>query len=151
MQELQLNRGLTTGRLDARFSGPTYDLIDSAATYDPQEAAITGAFVAAFNMYMREDLKFNQDRPYHVFADFKNDHWDWKHEGSGYGYFPGAPSVVLDLANAIITNPKLQVQMQDVITTSPLPSSNLNMPSIILACPKISRKIFNTNFTKLVT
>jgi carboxypeptidase C (cathepsin A) len=113
MQELQLNRGLTTGRLDARFSGPTYDLIDSAASYDPQEAAITGAFVAAFNMYMREDLKFNQDRAYHIFAGFKDNHWDWKHEGSGYGYFPGAPSVMLDLANAIITNPKLQVQMED--------------------------------------
>ncbi|MGB2666910.1 MAG: hypothetical protein WAK48_23100 [Candidatus Acidiferrum sp.] len=112
MQELQLSRGLTTGRLDARFSGPTYDLIDSSASYDPQSAAITGAFVAAFNMYLRDDLKFTQDRPYHVFAGFKNNHWDWKHEG-GYGYFPGAPSVMLDLASAIITNPKLQVQMED--------------------------------------
>jgi carboxypeptidase C (cathepsin A) len=112
MQELQLSRGLTTGRLDARYSGPTYDLIDSSASYDPQSAAITGAFVAAFNMYLRDDLKFTQDRPYHVFAEFKNNHWDWKHEG-GYGYFPGAPSVMLDLASAIITNPKLQVQMED--------------------------------------
>ena len=112
MQQLQLSRGLTTGRLDARFSGPTYDLIDSSASYDPQSAAITGAFVAAFNTYLRDDLKFTQDRPYHVFADFKNDRWDWKHEG-GYGDFPGAPSVMLDLASAIITNPRLQVQMED--------------------------------------
>jgi carboxypeptidase C (cathepsin A) len=113
MQELQLSRGLTTGRLDARFSGPTYDLIDSAADYDPQSTAITGAFVAAFNMYLRDELKFGQDKPYHLFADFKDNHWDWKHHNAGPSFFPGSPNVMLDLANAIITNPKLQVEMED--------------------------------------
>jgi carboxypeptidase C (cathepsin A) len=113
MQELQINRGLTTGRLDARFSGPTIDLIDASATYDPQEAAITGAFVAAFHTYLRDDLKFSQDRPYHVFADFGNNHWDWKHQAPGPEFFPGSPNVMPDLANAFITNPKLQVQMED--------------------------------------
>ena len=112
-QELQLNRGLTTGRLDARFSGPTYDLIDSSASYDPQEAAITGAFVAAFNLYLRQDLKFGQDRAYHVFADFGNNHWDWHHHAPGEQYFPGSPNVMPDLASAFIINPKLQVQMED--------------------------------------
>jgi carboxypeptidase C (cathepsin A) len=112
-QELQLNRGLTTGRLDARFSGPTYDLIDSSASYDPQEAAITGAFVAAFNLYLRQDLKFGQDRAYHVFADFGNNHWDWHHHAPGAEGFPGSPNVMPDLANAFIINPKLQVQMED--------------------------------------
>jgi carboxypeptidase C (cathepsin A) len=113
MQELQLSRGLTTGRLDARFSGPTYDLIDSAADYDPQETAITGAFVAAFNMYLRDDLKFGQDKTYHLFADFKGNHWDWKHQSAGPSFFPGSPNVMLDVANAVITNPRLQVEMED--------------------------------------
>ena len=36
MQELQRSRGLTTGRLDARFSGPAYNLISDSAEYDPQ-------------------------------------------------------------------------------------------------------------------
>jgi len=112
MQELQLNRGLTTGRLDARFSGPTYDLVESSADYDPQTTAITGAFVAAFNIYLSEDLKFGQDKTYHVSADFKDNHWDWKHEGSVFG-FPGSPSVVQDMAQAIINNPRLQVEMED--------------------------------------
>ena len=49
MKELQRSRGLTTGRLDARFSGPTYDLLGEFAEYDPQDTAISGAFVAAFN------------------------------------------------------------------------------------------------------
>ncbi|HYA62279.1 MAG TPA: peptidase S10 [Candidatus Sulfotelmatobacter sp.] len=115
MQELQRNRGLTTGRLDARFSGPTYDLIAAGADYDPQSTAITGAFTAAFNMYVREDLKFGHDRDYHVSAHFGDNHWDWKHEtgGPGPSFFPGTPNVMRDLANAIITNPKLQVEMED--------------------------------------
>jgi carboxypeptidase C (cathepsin A) len=50
MKELQRSRGLTTGRLDARFSGPTYDLLGEFAEYDPQETAISGAFVAAFKV-----------------------------------------------------------------------------------------------------
>lgn len=110
--ELQLSRGLTTGRLDARFSGPTHDLIDSSATYDPQEVAIMGAFVAAFNLYLRQDLKFGDDKRYHVFADFGGNPWDWKHKAPGESYFPGSPSVMGDLANAFITNPKLQVQVE---------------------------------------
>jgi len=113
MQELQRSRGLTTGRLDARFSGPAYSLISDSAEYDPQETAITGAFVAAFNMYVREDLKFGQDRDYHVFAEFGENRWDWKHQAGDFAFFPGSPNVTLDLASAIITNPKLQVEMED--------------------------------------
>lgn len=108
MQELQLSRGLTTGRIDARFSGPTYELVESSADYDPQTTAITGAFVAAFNVYLSEDLKFGQDKTYHVYADFKGNPWDWKHEG-----FPGSISVVQDMAQAMINNPRLQVEMED--------------------------------------
>ena len=59
MKELQRSRGLTTGRLDARFSGPSYDLLGEFAEYDPQETAISGAFVAQFNSYVREELKFD--------------------------------------------------------------------------------------------
>jgi carboxypeptidase C (cathepsin A) len=115
MQELQRSRGLTTGRLDARFSGPAYSLISDSAEYDPQSTAITGAFVAAFNMYVREDLKFGQDRDYHVYAEFGENHWDWKHQAGDFAFFPGSPNVMLDLASAVITNPKLQVEMEDGI------------------------------------
>src|SRR6267142_722136 len=36
MKELQRSSGLTTGRLDARFSGWSYDLLGEYAEYDPQ-------------------------------------------------------------------------------------------------------------------
>ena len=58
MIELQRNKGLTTGRLDARFTGPTYDLLGEYANDDPQSTAVSGAFTAVFNSYVREDLKF---------------------------------------------------------------------------------------------
>jgi len=115
MQELQRSRGLTTGRLDARFSGPTYDLIGEAAEYDPQETAISGAFIGAFNTYVREELKFGQDKKYKPAADFEGNRWDWKHEGSDFGFFPGSPSVVLDLVEAMISNPRLKVEFEDGI------------------------------------
>ena len=113
MQELQRSRGLTTGRLDARFSGPTYNLIGDAADYDPQETAISGAFVAAFNQYVREELKYNPDREYHVFAHFGDNSWDWKHAAGEAAFFPGSPNVMLDLAYSLITNPHLQVEVED--------------------------------------
>jgi carboxypeptidase C (cathepsin A) len=115
MQELQRSRGLTTGRLDARFSGPTFDLIAEYADYDPQETAISGAFVAAFNTYVREELKFGQDKTYQVFANFEGAQWDWKHRGGdGFG-FPGAPNVVNDLRAAMISNPRLQIEVENGI------------------------------------
>ena len=40
MIELQRSKGLTTGRLDARFTGPTYDLLGEYAKNDPQSTAV---------------------------------------------------------------------------------------------------------------
>ena len=63
-KELQRSRGLITGRLDARFSGRSYDLLGEFAEYDPQDTSITGPFTAAFNTYVRDELKFGQDKVY---------------------------------------------------------------------------------------
>lgn len=115
MEELQRSRGLTTGRLDARFSGPTYDMLGEYAEYDPQETAISGAFVAVFNNYVREELKFGKDKTYKVSADFDGNQWDWKHRsGDNFG-FPGAPNVEGDLIQAMIANPHLQVEVENGI------------------------------------
>ena len=52
---LLADRNLTVGRLDTRFAGPTLDLLSKEADYDPQSAAISSAYVAAFNNYVRKD------------------------------------------------------------------------------------------------
>jgi len=115
MKELQRSRGLTTGRLDARFSGPTYDMLGEFAEYDPQATAISGAFVAAFNSYVREDLKFGADKSYHVAADFQGQQWDWKHQGGDQFGFPGSPNVEGDLVGAMISNPHLKIEVENGI------------------------------------
>jgi carboxypeptidase C (cathepsin A) len=113
MEELQRNRGLTTGRLDARFSGFTYDLLGEYANSDPQSDAITGAYTAAFNAYVRDDLKFGQDKKYRTGSDEVGNNWDWKHKvGENYG-FPGSPNVEGDLVQALLTNPHLQIEVEN--------------------------------------
>ncbi|MBZ5702671.1 MAG: peptidase S10 [Acidobacteriia bacterium] len=115
MKELQRSRGLTTGRLDARFSGPSYDQIGEYAEYDPLEPAIGGAFIAVFNSYVREELKFGQDKSYKPAAEGAFRVWDWKHQsGENFG-FPGAPNVEGDLVQAMITNPRLKIEVENGI------------------------------------
>jgi len=112
MKELQRAKGLTTGRFDARYSGAGYDALGEYAEYDPQDAAIGGAFVSVFNSYVREELKFGKDKIYHPQAD-AND-WDWKHRGPGENFgFPGSPNVEADLIQALMTNPRLQVEVEN--------------------------------------
>ena len=114
MEELQRSRGLTTGRLDARFSGFTYDLLAEYAQSDPQSDAITGAYTAAFNTYLRDELKFSlQDRKYRTVSEEAEPAWDWKHKvGENFG-FPGSPNVEGDLIQAMLTNPHLQVEVEN--------------------------------------
>src|SRR5262249_41126281 len=66
---LQDANGLTTGRLDTRFSGPTMDPLSKEADYDPQSAAISSAYVSAFNDYVRAQLKFGRDKSYKAEID----------------------------------------------------------------------------------
>ncbi|MFC3653107.1 S10 family peptidase [Dyella humi] len=100
--ELLGDNGDTTGRLDSRFAGPSLDPLSKEAEYDPQSSAISSAYIAAFNDYVRKDLKFGQDQVYHEFADVGD--WGFKHNGHD-----GAVNVMPDLAKAMKTNPTLKV------------------------------------------
>jgi carboxypeptidase C (cathepsin A) len=114
MVELQRSRKLSTGRLDARFSGPSPDLLAEYADYDPQSTAVEGAFVAAFNSYVREDLKFGKDLTYNTLAGEAARQWDWKRPGRDQEYgFPGSPNVEEDLVQALVTNPHLHVEVEN--------------------------------------
>jgi carboxypeptidase C (cathepsin A) len=109
--ELQRKSGLTTGRIDARFTGYTYDLLEENAQSDPEGPAVGGAYTALINMYNHDELKFGKELVYHNTADaFRS--WNWKRKNERQG-FPGVPNVGPDLAQAMITNPKLQVQVEN--------------------------------------
>jgi carboxypeptidase C (cathepsin A) len=110
--ELERSRGLTIGRYDSRFSGPTYDLLTEYAENDPSFYAVAGAFTAAFNSYVREDLKYSPERNYERLNPEAARNWDWKHNTGAQVFFPGAPNVEGDLVEALIANPHLQVQVE---------------------------------------
>ena len=101
----------TTGRLDTRFSGPTFDPLSKEAEYDPQSAAIGSAYVSAFNDYVRRDLKFGDNREYKPEIDVEKN-WNFLHQPPGVRFpLPQAVNVMVDLANAMKYNPDLKVMV----------------------------------------
>ncbi|HEX2594664.1 MAG TPA: hypothetical protein VHL34_24385 [Rhizomicrobium sp.] len=109
-KNLQDDVGYTTGRLDTRFSGPTMDPLSKEADYDPQSAAISSAYVSAFNDYVRKDLKFNQTRGFRLFADTSK--WNFQHQPPNANYpVTAAANVMPDLATAMKYNPSLKVML----------------------------------------
>ncbi|MBS0471378.1 MAG: peptidase S10 [Proteobacteria bacterium] len=108
-KNLQDNANMTTGRLDTRFSGPTLDPLSKESDYDPQSAAISSAYVSAFNDYVRQGLNYGQGKIFHPSADVFP-HWEFKHQQPGAPFaFPGATNVMPDLAYAMKYNPDLKV------------------------------------------
>ena len=110
-KELLSDDELTTGTLDTRFVGATLDPLSKVSSYDPQSAAISAAYVAAWHDYAREQLDYRPD------IQFKSgipiySKWDYKHQP------PGAdkplimlPNVLPDLASAMKQNPTLKVMV----------------------------------------
>ena len=107
-KNLQDETDTTTGRLDSRFSGPTLDPLSKEAQYDPQSAAISSAYLSAFNEYVRKTLNFGQDRTYRPFYHVWRD-WDFHHREPGDLGGSGATNVMPDLAMAMKYNPGLKV------------------------------------------
>jgi len=108
-KELMREHGVVIGRLDARFTGPTGDLLGERAPYDPQSTSISSAFASAFRSYVRGELGYRTERPYRVSGSVRP--WDWTH-GRRFGW-PGYTDVAPDLAEAMRHNPDLRVLVND--------------------------------------
>jgi carboxypeptidase C (cathepsin A) len=109
-QQLKASEGVTIGRLDTRFSGPSIDPLAKEAYYDPQSSAISSAYVAAYNDYARNDLKIAADRPFKPNA-YAEQNWDFRHTPpGGQEGFP-VTNVMPDLATAMKNNPLLKVMV----------------------------------------
>jgi len=113
-QNLQDDAGLTTGRLDTRFSGPDIDPLSQRADYDPQSTALGSAYVSAFNDYARKDLRYGDGRDFkHSISAGRN--WSFVHQQPGqnqrFGSSRQGSNVMPDLANAMKINPNLKIQL----------------------------------------
>jgi carboxypeptidase C (cathepsin A) len=114
-KNLQLNDETTTGRLDTRYKGPDLDPLSADAEYDPQSDAISAAYTAALNQYLRTVLKYGSDQTYKPGAysdpDFS---WDLRHQapnGPPATQQGGGTNVMPDLASTMKANPKMKVML----------------------------------------
>ena len=105
--ELLKPRRLTVGRLDGRFTGPTPDPLAKETDYDPQSAAISAAYAAAFLDYYHGELKFGEGQTYHTTNFGIGEKWKWSHKTSR-----GDQAIVnsdVDLAEALMKDAGLKV------------------------------------------
>ena len=108
-KELFGDEALTTGTLDTRFTGPTLDVLSKVSDYDPQSSAISAPYVAAFNTYLAQSLKYDGVLPYRPGVGVYGS-WDYKHQAPGSGRpMIALPNVLPDLATAMKSNPTMKV------------------------------------------
>lgn len=121
-KELLRDKQLLTGRLNARFSGPTADPLGEDAESDPFSSAIDGAVTSLVNSYFANELGIRQPIEYVLINHEVGRHWNWaEHTGAEFG-FPGAANVEPELVHALVTNVALQVEFEsglyDIVTPS---------------------------------
>jgi carboxypeptidase C (cathepsin A) len=82
-KELLRDQRRTLGRYDSRLEGVDEDTTSSNPDYDPSYSSVQGAFTAAFNEYVRTELKFDSDLPYEVLTS-KVQPWSWQEYENRY-------------------------------------------------------------------
>jgi carboxypeptidase C (cathepsin A) len=98
-KELLRDRGLTVGRLDARYRGVDREDAGQSYDYDPALTAWNHSFAPAINHYLRDDLGWDTDLRYWVFGPVH----PWNRQGDETGE---------NLRLAMAQNPFLHVMVQ---------------------------------------
>jgi carboxypeptidase C (cathepsin A) len=111
LQELLRNQGVVIGRIDTRYTGGNLSSIAEAMQYDPYASAIAPAIVATFNDYYRNELKVESDREYMLSGGVYSK-WDGSHRQPDIGDKVPIANTGIDLAHAMVMNPKMKVLVQ---------------------------------------
>jgi len=107
-QQLLAAKGLTVGRLDARFTGPSVDPLAKEMHYDPELTAIAPAFVAAFLDYYYRELNAARERTFKPTNFEIGRRWKWEHKAPIGDYPQPFANTTLDLGHAMTLNPGLR-------------------------------------------
>ena len=75
-KELLRDRGLTVGRLDARYTGVDADAAGETPDNDPSFYGIDAGYTAAINDHLRRTLNYRTDRSYSTIGGVRG--WDWR-------------------------------------------------------------------------
>ena len=78
-KELLRDRGLTVGRLDARFTAQDRDDGGDSYEFDPSYTAIRSIYTESMNGYLREQLAYQSDLRYEILTNV----WPWSFKGAG--------------------------------------------------------------------
>ena len=101
-KELLRSERRSVGRLDGRFVGIDKDAAGESPEFDPSYAAIFGEYTAAFNDYIRRDLKYETDAAYEILTD-KVRPWSYDRAANRY------VDVAETLRGAMAQNPYMKV------------------------------------------
>ncbi|WKZ37192.1 MAG: hypothetical protein QY332_04530 [Anaerolineales bacterium] len=83
-KELLRERGKTVGRLDSRYTGIDRIGVTETYEYDPLFAQVSGPYTAAFNDYIRTELKFETDLPYEILSEKVWMNWSYSYFQNQY-------------------------------------------------------------------
>lgn len=83
-KELLRERGKTVGRLDSRYTGTDRIGVTATPEYDPLFAQVNGPYTAAFNDYIRTELKFETDTPYEILSEKVWMNWSYSYFQNQY-------------------------------------------------------------------
>ncbi len=114
---LLLDQRLRVGRLDGRYALPEADFPGSRSgggSSDPASTATTGPFTMTFNHYMRTELNYKTDMPYHTSAR-QSGMFLWSTTGTtaAPGGNQGFQETITPLRAAIVGNPFLKVLVME--------------------------------------
>jgi carboxypeptidase C (cathepsin A) len=76
-KELLRHERRTVGRLDSRFKGIDVAAAAENPEFDPSMSAIRPPYTAAFNDYVRTQLGYETDLPYHILGGGIKTPWQW--------------------------------------------------------------------------
>jgi len=122
--------GKILGRFDARVTGEDGDRSELRPEFDPSFSNIIGGFSSAVNAYVRGELGYESDHPYHVLNGLP-----WK-----YSSFEGRfISTEGKLAQAMKNNPRLRVLVQTGYRDLAVPEDSMRYSLSHLTLPKSAR------------
>jgi carboxypeptidase C (cathepsin A) len=75
-KELLRDERRTVGRYDSRLEGIDLDATGATPEYDPSYASVHAPFTAAWNQYVRTELKWSSDMPYEILTGRVRP-WNW--------------------------------------------------------------------------
>jgi carboxypeptidase C (cathepsin A) len=122
--------GKVVGRFDARVLGLDHDPSELMTGYDPSYSNIAGGFASAINGYIRTELGYESDHPYHILNSLP---WKWHSFENRY------VSTGEALAEAIQDNPAMRILVLCGRRDLAVPEDSMRYSLAHLRIPEASR------------